>query len=342
MRYDNGNWRADLVSFFRNLFRRGAAPSRVGVAAFGKHPGWDDHLEIGVDTDLLAAVKQGIYVEGIGGNIESGAWDKLQENQRVKEFAHIFLWRREHHLVAGRLWSSRDGKGRSRYPMVCVADCSGMPLRRVVEKVFPSLERIESKCTQTDSESVVREIISAAGTELRLLAAASDHASAAATTSDADVLRHLAQCLGGPDHRKLFSVLYQIETEMSGYRSAADIGSSSVMNIRPTQLRVPVCADPPAEAALLWLRFLLTQFDDAAPFLVLQPLAEPWVDLIVGEPTASQIYCMMATPAAVPLTTDIPYNLPTDFIERASRLIGAAGAGFAPVAGPVAAAPGST
>jgi hypothetical protein len=66
------------------------------------------------------------------------------------------------------------------------------------------------------------------------------------------------------------------------------------------------------------------------------------VDLIVGEPTASQIYCMMASPAAVPLTTDIPYNLPADFVERANRLIGAAGPVAPRVQGPIAAARGST
>ena len=47
--------------------------SRVTLAAFGKHPGWDDHMPgIGVDTELLAHLKQALYVRGIGKQIDSG------------------------------------------------------------------------------------------------------------------------------------------------------------------------------------------------------------------------------------------------------------------------------
>src|SRR5262249_6263883 len=74
-----------LVGFLHNLLRRlslrgrrgGSAPRRgeVHVAAFGKHPGWDDHVELGLDTTRLAEVRQWLYVEGIAGNVDSGAWD---------------------------------------------------------------------------------------------------------------------------------------------------------------------------------------------------------------------------------------------------------------------------
>ena len=41
------------------------------MGAFGKHPGWDDHiLGIGVETETLAQVKQALYVGGIGGQID--------------------------------------------------------------------------------------------------------------------------------------------------------------------------------------------------------------------------------------------------------------------------------
>ncbi len=323
-----------MVSFFRNLFGWGPAKPRVCVAAFGKHPGWDDHLEVGVETELLATVKQTIYVDGIAGNIESGAWDKLAEDKRVRDFGHVFLWRRGLEIAAGRLWSSRDGKGRSRYPMVCVADCSGMPLRWVIEKVYPALERIESRCSQTDSESVVRDVISGEGKDLRALATSAAQVSAAPLPFETNVLRYLGDRLRGPDYSQLFSVLYQIDSESGGYRLGQ--ASSSEDNNRPTQLRVPACADLPGEAALLWVRFLQTQFDDAAPLLVLQPLAGSWIDLIVGEPTTSQLYCMMASPAAVALTTDIPYKMPASFIERTRRLIGANNDGGTHVPNPMA------
>ena len=63
--------------------RKEVAQARVHVAAFGKHPGWDDHIEeIGLDSDLLVKAKRLLYTEGIAGNIDSGAWEKLEPEKR--------------------------------------------------------------------------------------------------------------------------------------------------------------------------------------------------------------------------------------------------------------------
>ena len=46
----------------------------AGLAAFGKHPGWDDHIPaIGVATETLAWVEKTLYNKGIRGQIDSGA-----------------------------------------------------------------------------------------------------------------------------------------------------------------------------------------------------------------------------------------------------------------------------
>ncbi|MCJ7729252.1 MAG: hypothetical protein MUO27_05180, partial [Sedimentisphaerales bacterium] len=127
-----------------------AASERVFVAAFGKHPGWDDHIDdIGLETDILVAVKRILYVQGIGGNIDSGNWEKLQEDQRLEGFRHLFVWRMDDYLVVGRMWSSRDGKGRTSYPMVVCVQCRQLPLEWVFENILPSLESIEKICIAT-------------------------------------------------------------------------------------------------------------------------------------------------------------------------------------------------
>ena len=47
----------------------------VRLAAFGKHPAWNDHMEdIGLDTLALVEAKRYLYVQGISGQIDSGAW----------------------------------------------------------------------------------------------------------------------------------------------------------------------------------------------------------------------------------------------------------------------------
>ena len=108
---------------------RNEASKRVFIAAFGKHPGWDDHIDdIGLETDVLVTVKRILYIQGIGSNIDSGSWDKLEEDQRLEKFGHVFVWCMNRDLVVGRLWSSQDGKGRSSYPMVVCVQCSKLPL----------------------------------------------------------------------------------------------------------------------------------------------------------------------------------------------------------------------
>jgi hypothetical protein len=316
-----------LSSFFSKLFgRKTPEPSRLCLSAFGKHPGWDDHLEIGIETELLATVKQVLYVEGIGGNIESGAWDKLHPEQRLAGLWHSFLWRRGRQLAVGRLWASRDGKGRSRYPMVCCADCSDLPLPWVAEYVFPALERIETACMQTEAPDAVHAVLSVEADQLRqaLPVAGAEYANESPQAAG-DVISYLAKRSEmEPDHRKLLSVLYLMDTETAPFRDGRWGGGfrASAVDVRPLQMRVPPCASTPAEAALLWIRFLLGQVSDAAPILILQPLGEPWLDLILGEPTPSQCYCMLAKPSAIPLTTDIPYEMPAEFLRRARRMIG--------------------
>jgi hypothetical protein len=116
---------------------------QVFLGAFGKHPGWDDHVEdLGLETGTLNTAKVLFYVEGIGGEIDAGAWEKLDESQRLSAFKHIFVWHRPGQLLIGRLWSSSDGKGRTRYPMVVCAHCTGVTLAWALDHVLPRALRL--------------------------------------------------------------------------------------------------------------------------------------------------------------------------------------------------------
>jgi hypothetical protein len=57
------------------------------------------------------------------------------------------------------------------------------------------------------------------------------------------------------------------------------------------------------------------------PVLALLPAGQPWLDLVVGTPTVSQIYCVRASLQAMPLTTQIPYTLEPQFVARANAKI---------------------
>ena len=121
----------------------------------------------------------------------------------------------------------------------------------------------------------------------------------------------------GADHEGLLRILYHIEREITRYRPDASKGET----VRPTLLRVPVSASEMLQNTLLWFGFLLNKLIKDTPVLVLMPQENSWIDIIIGEPTESQLYCLRASLRMIPLTSTIPYNMGPDFIARANQLI---------------------
>lgn len=293
----------------------------VYLAAFGKHPGWDDHVDdMGLETDLLVWVKRLLYLEGIANNIDTGAWEQLQPAERLEKFDHAFLWRADDALVIGRLWSSTDGKGRAKYPMVLAAQCSVLPAEWVVANVPARLDALYKGCVATRNAGAVRALVDEARRELR---AAADHAvktgGAAAAAANGSV--NPVECFAtspdmGADHKGLLSVLYEIEHEMGAFRPGMRDSQAGA-----SHLRVPACAPDAYQAMHQWIEFLEMQVDASAPILAIQPFGEKWVDLIVGEPNPRDLFCIRATRKKVPLTSDIPYNLTPEFVCEAEEFI---------------------
>jgi len=299
------------------------AANRVFLGAFGKHPGWDDHIEdLGLETEQLIRIKRLLYVEGISGNVDSGAWDKLSEVQRLEGFNHLFLWRMASDVVVGRMWSSMDGKGRTHYPMVVCAQCSGLPLRWVLKQVLPCLEGIKSRCVNTTSAVAVRSIIGDARRGLRQIG---QHIEA--STEDLGVSGGTLAVLAdhpemGKDHVGLLRILYKIELGMSADSAS---GGDPAARVVPGSLhiRVPASADSSGDTILLWLSFLFGELDRSNSMILLLPLDGSWVDIVAGEPTIKELFCIRASLEAIPRTSEIPYTLDPDFMDRVEQRIAA-------------------
>ena len=57
---------------------------QIFLGAFGKHPGWDDHVEdLGLETGSLVTANTLFYVQCIGGESDAGAWEKLEDSPRL-------------------------------------------------------------------------------------------------------------------------------------------------------------------------------------------------------------------------------------------------------------------
>ncbi len=292
------------------------------MAAFGKHPGWNDHMDdLGLETEQLVALRRLLYVQGISGNVDSGAWEALAPESRLDSFHHLALWRNGDSVLLARFWSSSDGKGRKKYPMIVAAQADFLSAAWLLEHAGPILEKLESRFIAAGSAAAVREALDQARAEL----ASCTPAEPVKTEEDVPpVIALLADRPElGPDHKGLHVLLYHMDRDLPAFlRGSRNQAAAS------RHLRVPACADSATAAISLWFRFFESKLDPSAMMMLLAPVRGEWVDLIVGEPAASQLFCVRAGSKVVPLTTDIPYNLDSAFIARAEQSLQRPGAGF--------------
>ncbi|MFH0879229.1 MAG: hypothetical protein V2A34_05915 [Lentisphaerota bacterium] len=325
-----------------------ATKQAISLAVFGKHPGWDDHIEdLGIETPRLIAIRQAFYVEGIGGNVESGAWDKLEQEHKRIPLHHAVVWPGPDSLVVGRLWASRDGKGRTKYPMVAFIECAGFPWSWVIQRLFPLLEVFEGRCRAALSAPEIRNIISGVRAELKNLAAAPVTGEDALATwkKPSELPAFLADCAAlGPAAAGLHRILYKIYRELPAYAPPGAAAATKEQR-RPNHLRVPRCADSLERTAYAWTLFMLNQMDPSTPLLLLLPIDETWMDMLVGTPAVSQLYCLQASSAALPLTSDIPYKWEPSFDSQVEKVLAASrrqDAGGLSIFGPAKAGPGGS
>jgi hypothetical protein len=289
----------------------------VSLGAFGKHPGWDDHLDDpGLASPLLVELKRVLYAEGIASQVDSGAWDKLPDTDRLEGFGHRLLARSRGDVFAARIWSSRDGKGRSKYPMVAAASVGSVDFS-AAEPIFLALDAARDRCIAATDAPAVRAALDAARADLH------SRISAAPRSEPGPDPAALAALARHPDlaGEKLPRVLYHLEREAPAFvRGLADGGSKTKwVKIRPAHLRLPLADDAGDRPRALtrWASALLVWLDPNTPLTLIAPDDRPWIDVLVGPPEPGQMFCLRAGPAALPLVTDVPYTLDASLIARA-------------------------
>ncbi|HEX4263459.1 MAG TPA: hypothetical protein VH597_03895 [Verrucomicrobiae bacterium] len=284
------------------------AGSHIALGAFGKHPGWDDHIPgIGVETQSLAAIKQTLYVGGIGSQIDSGVWEKLEPEKSLTGFDHAFLVFQPGHVLFGQLWSSSDRKGRSKYPMVLCVDGSGISPGFIVRDLAPLIGELRERCRATNSADQVAADCGAAQERMRGLL------NSRATNVDLPTLedrrRFLEHHQLGPDRLGLLRVLHELGSVAIGARGSQ---SATTHSARSRQFRVPTAASSQNDALLLWGAFLRSAIASSTPLLLISRDGTDWLDVIIGEPSAADFFCLRASVKALPLATEIPYDLSSD------------------------------
>jgi hypothetical protein len=304
------NWLGDLGSRLIGRARRGH------LAAFGKHPGWDDHLDdIGIDTEALLAAKQYLYIQGIGGAIDAGRWENRPEGEVLAEFKHAFIWTAGSDLLCGRIWSSRDGKNRTLYPMVLCAHFKNTEFDGVVPLVYEALAQWENECRATTSADDVRRIIRDGHESIQGFLDAGSPVPALNPSFTQQI-----ESVSGAE--TLPRLGYALDTYLGAFgpgkvnrRELALTLALGQTRLVPQHLRLPGDSADTLGTLRYWHQVLGGLVDDATPLLIVTPTGEPWVDVIAGPLTVQHLNCLRITPKSLPLTSDVPYSIgPKDFL----------------------------
>jgi formylglycine-generating enzyme required for sulfatase activity len=305
----------------KTLFNKLAGPAskpgsssgepQLTLAAFGKHPGWDDHIPgIGVETECLAYVEKAIYDGGIRGQIDAGAWapEKLGPEKRLEGFDHIFLWLRSSHTQLGQLWSSTDGKGRPNYPMVLCIDGEGVSPSFMLGALRPGLDKLREAClAATTADKVISDCRSA---QEQLRAMLADPARIAGSLPPLEARRKfLERPELGPSRQGMLRILHELASIPGFAINVPRVGTSPVVALKSRHLRLPLAADSRSQGLLLWTAFLRCALPETLPLLFLARRNVPWLDLIIGEAAPDDFFCFQASPQALPLATEIPYEI---------------------------------
>ena len=297
--------------FFKTFFSEvPASPTDLTIFAFGKHPGWDDHIEgIGIDNETLAICRSVFYVHGIGGLIDSGIWEKSDPVQIVPEFGNLILWQGRRAFLSCRMWPSKDGKGRAKYPMIIGIYGGGVCLTRAFPMIVPVLERLEDECKMARTADEVRQVLENGRIRLKENIGTLSGSHVVPPLSSDEYGEMLAPNKAIPDATGWHRILYTMQNQLEIF----GLGHFSIRAMRPESggqhLRVPLLNDSPTLSMLAWLRLLRGEIDPQVPVFVSTHHGRGWCDLLIGEPATNDFSFLKLNPEGIPYANDIPYNL---------------------------------
>jgi hypothetical protein len=270
---------------FLKVFLRDRLRQLAQLAAFGKHPAWNDHIDdVGLTTETLVITKRILYSEGIASQLSSGAWNRLEETGQILEFDHRFVWSREAQSVIGGIWTSRDGKGRTHFPMIV---CLQIGVRgcQAIHRFVPLVENLGVLCHLAKDRQKFRDVFAEA--QLRLDSPALSNSHSETEPSN----------ISGPKEESILNGMAALSQGIRKYRK-----QGVREGIRNVHFRLPAISSRPKESLEFWVGYLETRLDFRLPCLTIASAGPGPIDVIAGEPGANNLFCLRATEAALPMT----------------------------------------
>jgi hypothetical protein len=286
------------MSRFLKVFLRESLDGKIHLAAFGKHPAWDDHIDdLGLNTESLVLAKKLLYSQGIATQLASGAWDQIERSGNAIEFNHRFCWSRQNQAITGAVWASTDRKGRTRFPMIICGQV-GVEGPRAVDLLLNLIDEFGVLSRSAKTQEQFRELYSRVYGELYQKASQlpAIHSTFQLTESEQT------------------SILPSLVAISAGIRAKRDrLANGSHFRLTSTLSR-------PRDTLCLWTSYLAAQgLTSAPPLLAIATNRKNWVDLIIGEPVENDFFCLRANATALPPTWLSVAETDRERLESAAR-----------------------
>ena len=276
------------ASRFNKAFLRDRLGGRAYLAAFGKHPAWNDHLGlIGAQTESLALLEDVLYRQGIAVQVAAGSWRDRNGNAKTPNFNHRFVWNRGRQSMVGVFWPSVDGKGRTQFPFICCvqSEVAGAVAGQIY---LDHVGRVGEQSRQASSQAEVQGILERGGYDLNRWKPITPATAPRVLRSEQEQApRDSLGCLAQ-------------EVIQSGMgRPSSSVGGQG----RSLRLYAP---SEQAPANLWFYASFLEQLVPAPPIYLLLTSADPAapVDCVLGEPGPNTFFCLGAglqeSPVSVP------------------------------------------
>jgi hypothetical protein len=298
--------------------RSGDEPA-VKLAVFGKHPAWNDHMEpLGLRTRSLQSFHEFLYLNGVRSQLDSGAWDALDEEVRVPAWNHEMLMIGKSGMILATLWASSDGKGRSAYPMVAALHVPTSSLPNTLEPLYRVLAAVRADCVAATTREGVRGGVEEARRGVD--AAMGELLPRPPGEPNRETrLAFLDDRAMGTEREGFFRLLHALRSELGPF--APESKGKRVPSALFRSYRLRFDLEEPYGSRSMWRLFFEPHLRKSIVWQITNPLDEPWCDITVGNLDPEQVYRMRVRPAGIPPVTEIAYNIAPETLEHARKVL---------------------
>lgn len=292
---------------------------------FGKHPVRADHWQVGSVRGDAGRVR-GVLYGGIERNVRDGRWEALGPELRLAGFGHDVVARVGRTAVACRISASVDRTGtRSSFPLV---SCVAAPWRPDLTSMLGIASALDEAIRAATDEASIGGAVALADAALDDLPVERTAEPPESSVAIERLVADLATLIGGSPQQD--AVLRTAWTLCRRFSPVLAItlpeGCADESVTMPQAIRVEPRSSPasaPASAHVAWARFLDAILEPRVDFWIFGTPSPRWLDIVIGTPSADDLFMLLATPAHSSAIGSVPFRgIDDSFRALVGRVLG--------------------